>query len=64
MVIFDPENITDSATFDQPIRPAQGIEQVMVNGRVVWKDGKHTGNRPCLVLRLQELAPFRFNFPQ
>ena len=64
LVIFDPENITDSATFDQPIRPAQGIEQVMVNGRVVWKDGKHTGNRPGLVLRLQELAPFRFNFPQ
>ena len=60
LVIFDPDTITDSATFDDPIRPAQGIEQVMVNGRIVWKDGEHTGDRPGRALRLQELAPFRF----
>lgn len=60
LVIFDPDTITDSATFDDPVRPAQGIEQVMVNGRVVWKDGEHTGNRPGRALRLQDLAPFRF----
>ena len=64
LVIFDPDTITDSATFDDPIRPAQGIEQVMVNGRIVWKDGEHTGNRPGRALRLQELAPFRFNTSQ
>jgi N-acyl-D-amino-acid deacylase len=61
LVIFDPDTITDSATFDQPVRPARGIEQVLVNGRIVWKDGEHTGNRPGRVLRLQELNPFRFN---
>jgi len=33
----------------------------MVNGRVVWKDGEHTGDRPGLALRLQDLAPFRFD---
>ena len=27
LVIFDPDTITDSATFDDPICPAQGIEQ-------------------------------------
>jgi N-acyl-D-amino-acid deacylase len=64
LVIFDPDTITDSATFDDPICPAQGIEQVMVNGRIVWKDGEHTGNRPGRALRLQELAPFRFNTSQ
>ena len=61
LVIFDPDTIIDSATFDDPIRPAQGIEQVMVNGRVVWKDGQHTGVRPGRALRLQDLAPFRFD---
>ena len=60
LVIFDPDTITDSATFDDPIRPAQGIEQVIVNGRIVWKDGEHTGDRPGRALRLQDLAPFRF----
>jgi N-acyl-D-amino-acid deacylase len=64
LVIFDPDTIKDSATFDDPIRPAQGIEQVMVNGRIVWKDGEHTGNRPGRALRLKELAPFRFNTSQ
>ena len=64
LVIFDPDTITDSATFDDPICPAQGIEQVMVNGRIVWKDGEHTGNRPGRALRLKELAPFRFNTSQ
>ena len=61
LVIFDPETISDTATFDDPIRPAQGIEQVMVNGQVVWKDGQHTGERPGRALRLQDLAPFRFD---
>ncbi|MEC9220257.1 MAG: D-aminoacylase [SAR324 cluster bacterium] len=61
LVIFDPDTIVDSATFDDPVRPAQGIEQVMVNGRVVWKDGEHTGDRPGRALRLQDLAPFRFD---
>ena len=61
LVIFDPDTIVDSATFDDPVRPAKGIEQVMVNGRVVWKDGEHTGDRPGRALRLQDLAPFRFD---
>ena len=61
LVIFDPETISDTATFENPIRSAQGIEQVMVNGRAVWKDGEHTGERPGRALRLQDLAPFRFN---
>lgn len=60
LVIFDPDTVSDTATFDDPIRPAHGIEQVMVNGRVVWQDGQHTGARPGRVLRLQDLVPFSF----
>src|SRR5688500_15383493 len=29
-----------------PIRAAKGIELVMVNGDVVWRDGRSTGARP------------------
>lgn len=32
LVLFDPEKIIDTATFADPIRPANGIEAVWVNG--------------------------------
>jgi N-acyl-D-amino-acid deacylase len=32
LVLFDPEKTIDMATFDDPIRPAAGIERVWVNG--------------------------------
>ena len=51
IVLFDPETIEDSATFDSPKRPARGIELVFVNGLPVWRDGKPTGERPGRVLR-------------
>ena len=51
LVIFDPETVIDTATFDQPKQPARGIELVMVNGRVVWRDGATTGARPGRALR-------------
>ncbi|MEE3122147.1 MAG: D-aminoacylase [SAR324 cluster bacterium] len=61
LVVFDPGTINDSSTYENPIQPARGIHQVMVNGRVVWKDGRHTGNRPGRALRLQDLEAFRFD---
>ena len=35
----------------KPIQPAKGIDTVIVNGAVVWRDGKPTGARPGRVLR-------------
>src|SRR5690606_19106208 len=32
LVLFDPESITDTATFDNPRSPATGIRHVLVNG--------------------------------
>jgi N-acyl-D-amino-acid deacylase len=32
LVLFDPEKINDTATFDDPVRPAAGIARVWVNG--------------------------------
>ena len=57
LVLFDPETISDLATFEQPTRPAAGIAEVFVNGRSVWRDGAATGNRPGRALRRGALGP-------
>jgi N-acyl-D-amino-acid deacylase len=51
IAIFDPGEVDEAATFARPIQPAKGIEIVIVNGAVVWNDGKPTGARPGRVLR-------------
>jgi N-acyl-D-amino-acid deacylase len=59
LVLFDPDTVLDTATFERPTTPAAGIALVMVNGRVVWRDGAHTGARPGRALRRQHLDPPR-----
>ncbi|TQV83978.1 D-aminoacylase [Denitrobaculum tricleocarpae] len=51
LVIFDAEEIEDSASFEHPTTPAKGIDSVFVNGRKVWSDGAFTGARPGRALR-------------
>jgi len=50
ITIFDAGTVEESATFARPIQPAKGIDAVIVNGALVWKDGKATGARPGQVL--------------
>jgi dihydroorotase len=40
ITIFDPEQITDQATYDEPAKYSKGIEYVLVNGAVVVKKGQ------------------------
>lgn len=51
LVVFDPETVIDRATFERPTEPCAGIDLVVVNGRVVWRDGVATGARPGRVLQ-------------
>ena len=51
LTLFNPETIDEAATFADPIAPARGIEAVIVNGQIVWRDGKSTGARPGRVLQ-------------
>jgi N-acyl-D-amino-acid deacylase len=51
LVLFDPETIDAAATYESPVAPARGIEAVIVNGQVVWRDGRCTGATPGRVLR-------------
>jgi N-acyl-D-aspartate/D-glutamate deacylase len=39
LVVFDPETITDQATYSDSTRPSTGIRHVLVNGTVVVRDG-------------------------
>ena len=46
LVVFNPDEIRDNATYDKPCEPATGIDHVLVNGRIVLEKGKETGIRP------------------
>jgi N-acyl-D-amino-acid deacylase len=46
LVLFDAEKIIDTATFNDPVRPAVGIKSVWVNGVLAYTPQGATGNRP------------------
>ncbi|UFH57423.1 amidohydrolase family protein [Spirosoma sp. KNUC1025] len=46
VVVFDPNTIADKATFADPFQYAVGVQYVVVNGKIVLKDGEHTGVFP------------------
>ncbi len=50
IVLLDSERVVDRATFVQPYQYPEGIEYVLVNGRVVIERGEHTGALPGEVL--------------
>jgi N-acyl-D-amino-acid deacylase len=50
LVLFDAATVADLATFEQPHQEPVGIEMVVVNGEVVYEDGRHSGARPGRML--------------
>jgi N-acyl-D-amino-acid deacylase len=52
LVVFDPVTVRSNATYDEPRRFPTGIDQVIVNGIPVVRDGEHTGATPGRGLRL------------
>ena len=51
LVVFDPAKVIDRATFADPSQYPEGIDTVIVNGRVVLDEGKLTAERPGRPLR-------------
>lgn len=51
IVIFNPSTIQDRATFDDPHQYPDGIEYVIINGKVVAEQGRVTGVKPGRILR-------------
>ena len=56
LVIFDPATVADRATFTDPFQYPVGIPTVIVNGRVVLDNGRHTGERPGIIIRGRGVA--------
>lgn len=57
LVLFDAEQIGDQATFREPALLSTGVAKVLVNGQVVYADGKLDGNLPGRVLRGKGYRP-------
>ena len=51
IVIFDPEEIRDHATYNDPHHYATGVHFVLVNGVTVLRNGEHTGAKPGRFVR-------------
>ncbi len=50
VVIFDPANIGDRATFAEPHQLSVGVRDVWVNGTRVLQNGTHTGATPGRIM--------------
>ena len=50
LVFFDPDRVRDKSTFSDPHQYAEGLEFVLVNGKMVVDSGKLTGALPGQVL--------------
>lgn len=50
IVVFEPGRVKDKATFEKPHQYAEGFSFVIVNGEVIFEEGKMTPARPGRVL--------------
>lgn len=46
LALVDPDGVRDEATYDDPRRPASGVDDVLVAGVPVLRDGRLTGALP------------------
>ncbi len=51
LVVFNPHETKDLATFEKPHQYATGVVHVFVNGHQVLRDGEHTGATPGRCIR-------------
>jgi N-acyl-D-amino-acid deacylase len=49
--VFDPAQIRDVATYDDPKREPEGVHWVVINGQLAYDHGRHTGTRAGQLLR-------------
>ncbi|MBM3154442.1 MAG: amidohydrolase family protein [Chloroflexi bacterium] len=57
LTLFDPEKITDKATYVEPGQPSEGIPYVIVNGILAVDKGKLTGSKSGKVIKRNWTVP-------
>jgi N-acyl-D-amino-acid deacylase len=50
LILFEPDQIQDNATYEQPNLLSDGIHSVWVNGKRVLEDGELTGSLPGKII--------------
>jgi len=53
LVIFNENEVSDLSTYTQPHAYSKGFRYVLVNGKLVIEEGRHTGERSGAVLKHQ-----------
>jgi len=56
LLLFDPDTVLDTATYDDPKQMPQGIRLVVVNGRVAMENGRHADAGSGKMLRYRRSA--------
>jgi len=51
ITVFNPKTVIDKATFENPFQYPEGIDYVIVNGKIAVDKGKYTGEMAGRVLR-------------
>jgi N-acyl-D-amino-acid deacylase len=51
LAVWDEQTIADRSTWDEPMLTAVGVSHVLVSGRLVLDEGKHTGATPGRALK-------------
>ena len=57
VVVFDPEQIRENSTYENPLQLSSGVQRVLINGVEVVRDGRHTGAKPGRIVRGLALRP-------
>ena len=50
LILFDPDQVQDNSTFEQPNQLSDGIRSVWVNGKRVLENGELTGSLPGKII--------------
>ena len=56
ITVFDPQQVAERATYDEPHQYAAGVSHVLVNGEMVIDEGEHNRAVPGRVLRRSKLG--------
>lgn len=57
LILFDPDEVKDHATFDDPSKLATGMNLVIVNGEIVLRNGEFTNKLAGKALKHQNTKP-------